>query len=51
MMDEDYDYCYECTGYGDDYYYGEELGDLVCACDDCLYNENNWVDGYWKDDV
>lgn len=34
MDDFDYDYCYECKGYGDNYYinyYGEE----VCACDDC----------------
>lgn len=44
------DYCYECTGYGDDYYYDEELNDLVCACDDCPYNDSNWEDGYWKDD-
>jgi hypothetical protein len=27
--------CYECTGYGDDYYWDEELGDFVCACFDC----------------
>ena len=26
------DCCYECTGYGDDYYYDEETHDLVCAC-------------------
>ena len=45
------DYCYECTGYGDDYYYDEELDDLVCACDDCPYNDNNWEDGYWRDDI
>ena len=36
------DYCYECTGYGDNYYYDEELDDYVCACDDCPYNDNNW---------
>ena len=45
------DYCYECTGYGDDYYYDEELNDYVCACDDCPYNDNNWKDGYWRDDI
>ena len=45
------DYCYECTGYGDDYYYDEELNDYVCACDDCPYNDNNWEDGYWRDDI
>ena len=48
MMD---DYCYECTGYGDDYYYDEELNDYVCACDDCPFNDNNWEDGWWRDDV
>ena len=26
--------CYECTGYGDDYYYDDD-GELVCACDEC----------------
>lgn len=34
MDDFDYDYCYECTGFGDDYYYNEG-GELVCRCDDC----------------
>lgn len=33
----DYDVCYECEIYGDDYYINEK-GDLVCACDDCLFN-------------
>ena len=33
----DTDYCYECQGYGDDYY-SDENGDLVCACDDCPFN-------------
>ena len=39
MADEwdDYDVCYECTGYGDDYYI-DEHGELVCACDDCSFN-------------
>ena len=45
------DYCYECTGYGDDYYYDEETHDLVCACYDCPYNDNNWEDGWWRDDI
>ena len=49
--DEEDDYCYECTGYGDDYYYNEELNDLVCACDDCPFNDNNWEDGWWRDDI
>lgn len=38
-MNDDYDYCYECTGYGDDYYV-DEYGNWICACDDCLYNPN-----------
>lgn len=37
MMD-DYDYCYECRGYGDNYYYDAETGEGVYACDDCPYN-------------
>ena len=24
------DYCYECTGYGDDYYYDEEFDEYCC---------------------
>lgn len=36
-MDED-DRCYECTGYGDDYYM-DENGEWVKACDDCIWNE------------
>lgn len=34
---EDYDYCYECTGYGDDYYV-DDNSELVSACDDCIHN-------------
>lgn len=30
----DPDYCYECTGYGDDYYI-DDNGELVCRCDEC----------------
>lgn len=26
--------CYECTGYGDDWYF-DESGNLVSACADC----------------
>ena len=35
---DDYDRCYECSAYGDDYYF-DDNGDLVCACDECWYNE------------
>lgn len=39
MVDDwdDFEHCYECTGYGDDYYF-DDNGDLVCACLDCIYN-------------
>lgn len=40
----DYDVCYECTGYGDDYRYDAETDDLVCNCDDCIYNPVNQDD-------
>lgn len=48
--DYDVDACYECQGYGDDYYFDEE-GNMICACDECVYNELNWEDEYWKDDI
>lgn len=37
----DYDeICYECTGYGDDYYFDED-GELVSACSECPFREKN----------
>lgn len=39
-MDDD-DYCYECTGYGDDYML-DENGEWVSRCPDCPYNK--WED-------
>lgn len=46
-MTDDYEYyndiCYECGGLGDDYYYDEELDELVCRCGTCWVNElNQW---------
>lgn len=35
--DDELDHCYECTGYGDDWYI-DEHGELVSACDDCPFN-------------
>ena len=35
----DYEYCYECSGYGNDYY-TDENGELVCYCPECLLNPN-----------
>ena len=37
MTDEEYDHCYECRGYGDDYYM-DENGDLICYCPECPFN-------------
>lgn len=34
----DYEICYECTGYGDDYHWDEEKEELVCSCDNCPNN-------------
>lgn len=35
MVDEfDLDWCYECRGLGDDYYFDDE-GNLVNACAEC----------------
>lgn len=34
MIDYD-DSCYECTGYGDDYYTDPETGESVYACLEC----------------
>ena len=34
------DYCYECTGYGDDYYIDDD-GELVKFCDKCPFNDLN----------
>lgn len=34
------DRCYECTGYGDDYYYDEETEEYINACDGCPWNED-----------
>ena len=36
----DDDYCYECCGYGDNYYV-DENGDLVSNCHDCPHNPAN----------
>ena len=36
MNDRD-DYCYECTGYGDDYYTDDD-GNLIRYCPECLHN-------------
>lgn len=35
------DYCYECGGYGNDYYTDDD-GNLVCRCPECSMNP------YWS---
>ena len=39
---DDYDICYECSGYGDDYRIDED-GEFVCNCPDCP-NRPGWWD-------
>ena len=34
------DCCYECSGYGDDYYVDDD-GELVCRCPECSMNPYN----------
>lgn len=38
IPDEDNDRCYECGGYGDEYYWDEELQEYVRRCDECPWN-------------
>lgn len=40
-MPDDYQYdpCYECQAYGDDYYVDDD-GELVCACDGCPFDSH-----------
>jgi len=41
---EDYDHCYECSGYGNDYFINDE-GELECYCTYCLmnpYKSDDW---------
>lgn len=42
---DDYDYCDECRGYGDDYSFDED-GEMVDNCVDCPFNSanNDWDD-------
>lgn len=43
--DWDDDYCWECQGYGDDYFINDD-GELECACSTCWRNPNrdDWDD-------
>lgn len=42
-MEDEYDYCYECSGYGDDYFINEH-GELECYCSQCVMNPYNDYD-------
>lgn len=37
--DYQYDPCYECQAYGDDYYIDDD-GELVCVCDGCPFDSH-----------
>ena len=41
--DDDYGWCYECGGYGDDYFINDE-GELESACPTCPHNPNRYDD-------
>lgn len=43
---KDYDYCYECSGYGDDYFVNEE-GELESYCPKCPHNPAMDEDDDW----
>lgn len=40
---DEIEYCYECQGYGDDYY-DDEDGNLIHRCPECIFNPfyNPW---------
>ena len=44
---EEYDVCYECSGYGDDYFINDD-GELECYCDKCPYGGGDYYDD-WDD--
>ena len=45
---DDFDWCYECGGYGDDYFINDE-GELESACPTCPHNPS-YFDDDWYDD-
>jgi hypothetical protein len=52
-ISDDWDRCYECGGYGDDYFVNTE-GELESACPTCPWNPNQHdedddEDDYWED--
>lgn len=46
MMNDEWDdgeYCYECHGYGDDYFINDD-GELECRCSECPFNPSRCDD-------
>lgn len=45
MYYDDYDVCYECQGYGDDYFINDD-GELECYCPrcPCSRDDDDWDD-------
>ena len=43
---DDSDYCYECSGYGNDVY-EDENGELQFCCGDCPFNPFNDPEEDW----
>lgn len=44
---EEYDICYECGAYGDDYFINDD-GELECYCSQCSFNPSKFDDD-WDD--
>lgn len=44
---EEYDVCYECGAYGDDYFINDD-GELECYCSQCPFNPSKFDDD-WDD--
>ena len=48
----DYDYCDECSIYGDNYSYDPDTNSLICNCYDCPNNPDRYDDeGRLKDET
>lgn len=47
-MDDLDDYCYECTGYGNDYYVDED-GETISYCPDCPHNPSRRYREEWEE--
>lgn len=52
-LDDDWDdyasdRCYECAGYGDDYFVNDD-GEMECWCPYCWNNPNRWDDEDWDE--